>query len=122
MTTVWWLLFWFLSIFRKIFANHQKEHKDSGYETPLNSPTKIESESTSEESIELNKNEVFIDSDADEEVKIFTDILESSKLAVSQTKAFLTRKNAFKEQQVWTFIVLPYVIECCVRVKTVDSF
>ena len=63
----------------KIFANHQKEHKDSGYETPLNSPTKIESESTSEESIELNKNEVFIDSDADnEEVKIFTDILESS--------------------------------------------
>ena len=65
----------------------------------MNSPTKIESESTSEESIELNKNEVFIDSDADEEVKVFTDTLESSKLAVSQTKASLTRKYAFKEQK-----------------------
>ena len=70
MTTVWWLLFY--ENFFQNFFNHQKEHKDSGYETPLNSPTKLESESTSEESIELNKNEVFIDSDADnDEVRSF---------------------------------------------------
>ena len=58
--------------FLKNFLITKKEHKDSGYETPLNSPTKLESESTSEESIELNKNEVFIDSDADnDEVRSF---------------------------------------------------
>ena len=70
MTTVWWLLFTKKNFWKNF--NHQKEHKDSGYGTPLNS-TKLENEISSEESIELNKNEVFVDSDADnDEVSNFS--------------------------------------------------
>ena len=52
------------------------QQRDSGYETPLNSPVKQpdEEESTSEESIELTRNDVFIESDDDgsDEVRKFS--------------------------------------------------
>ena len=54
-----------LNKIRKINLSLNKA-RDSGYETPLNSPNcerQPNEESTSEESIELNKNDVFLDED-----------------------------------------------------------